>query len=199
MLRFAFVKICTLIKDSNRKWYDSFFFTAFPYQVVSNFLYLQLEIIHQLCANRRDTLQSQWMVRLPDKEGDSWELIFFNELTPRWRYMAIWTTRGRVFLEDLTGIGPSFLLFTFKMVGFYYFVYFFFHGDYSLFWKNLVLVGYGRNLGIWLGAKLDLGVRTFIISNNVLNTINIIIKYSNGVETTMRHTLYLKLFRLFGI
>lgn len=40
---------------------------------------------------------------------------------------------------------------------------------------------------------------TFIINSNVLKTINIIIKYSNGVDTTMRHTLYLKLFLLLGI
>lgn len=40
---------------------------------------------------------------------------------------------------------------------------------------------------------------TFIINNNVLKTISIIIKYSNGVETTIRHILYLKLFRLFGM
>lgn len=43
------------------------------------------------------------------------------------------------------------------------------------------------------------GRRTFIMSSNVLNTINIMIKYSNGVDTTMRHTLYLKLFRLLGM
>lgn len=41
--------------------------------------------------------------------------------------------------------------------------------------------------------------RTFIINKSVLNTINIIMKYSNGVDTTIRHTLYLKLFRLLGM
>lgn len=41
--------------------------------------------------------------------------------------------------------------------------------------------------------------RTFIISSNVLNTINIIMKYSNGVDTTILHTLYLKLLRLLGM
>lgn len=40
---------------------------------------------------------------------------------------------------------------------------------------------------------------TFIISNNVLNTISIIMKYSNGVDTTIRQILYLKLFRLLGM
>lgn len=40
---------------------------------------------------------------------------------------------------------------------------------------------------------------TFIISSRVLNTINIMMKYSKGVETTIRHTLYLKLFRLLGM
>lgn len=40
---------------------------------------------------------------------------------------------------------------------------------------------------------------TFIISRSVLNTMSIIIKYSNGVDTTIRHTLYLKLFRSFGM
>lgn len=45
----------------------------------------------------------------------------------------------------------------------------------------------------------DLIGHTFIIRSSVLNTISIIIKYSNGVETTMRQILYLKLFRLLGI
>lgn len=40
---------------------------------------------------------------------------------------------------------------------------------------------------------------TFIISSSVLNTINIIMKYSNGVDTTILHTLYLKLLRLLGM
>jgi len=40
---------------------------------------------------------------------------------------------------------------------------------------------------------------TFIINKRVLNTINIIMKYSKGVETTIRHTLYLKVFRFLGI
>lgn len=40
---------------------------------------------------------------------------------------------------------------------------------------------------------------TFIISNNVLKTMSIMMKYSNGVDTTMRHILYLKLFRLLGM
>lgn len=40
---------------------------------------------------------------------------------------------------------------------------------------------------------------TFIISSNVLKTISIIIKYSNGVETTMRHTLYLNVLRFLGM
>lgn len=40
---------------------------------------------------------------------------------------------------------------------------------------------------------------TFIISSNVLNTINIMMKYSNGVDTTILHTLYLKLLRLLGM
>lgn len=40
---------------------------------------------------------------------------------------------------------------------------------------------------------------TFIISSSVLNTINIMMKYSNGVDTTIRQTLYLKLLRSFGI
>ena len=42
-------------------------------------------------------------------------------------------------------------------------------------------------------------IPTFIISKSVLNTMSIMIKYSNGVETTIRHTLYLKLFRSFGM
>lgn len=42
-------------------------------------------------------------------------------------------------------------------------------------------------------------IPTFIISNSVLNTMSIIMKYSNGVDTTIRHTLYLKLFRSFGM
>lgn len=37
------------------------------------------------------------------------------------------------------------------------------------------------------------------MSSSVLKTISIMIKYSNGVETTIRQTLYLKLFRLFGM
>lgn len=40
---------------------------------------------------------------------------------------------------------------------------------------------------------------TFIIRSSVLNTINIMMKYSNGVDTTIRHTLYLKLLRSFGM
>lgn len=42
-------------------------------------------------------------------------------------------------------------------------------------------------------------IRTFIMSSSVLNTISIMIKYSNGVETTIRQTLYLKLFRVLGM
>lgn len=42
-------------------------------------------------------------------------------------------------------------------------------------------------------------IHTFIINNNVLNTISIIIKYSKGVDTTIRQILYLKLFLLFGM
>lgn len=42
-------------------------------------------------------------------------------------------------------------------------------------------------------------IPTFIISKRVLNTMSIIMKYSNGVDTTIRHTLYLKLFRSFGM
>lgn len=45
----------------------------------------------------------------------------------------------------------------------------------------------------------ELVVHTFIISNSVLNTISIMMKYSNGVDTTIRHTLYLKLFLSFGM
>lgn len=41
--------------------------------------------------------------------------------------------------------------------------------------------------------------RTFIISKSVLKTINIIMKYSNGVDTTILHILYLKLFLLLGM
>lgn len=33
---------------------------------------------------------------------------------------------------------------------------------------------------------------TFVIRTNALNTISAMIKYSNGVETTNRQTLYLK-------
>lgn len=40
---------------------------------------------------------------------------------------------------------------------------------------------------------------TFIISNSVLKTISIMMKYSNGVDTTIRQILYLKLFRLLGM
>lgn len=40
---------------------------------------------------------------------------------------------------------------------------------------------------------------TFIISRSVLNTMSNMMKYSNGVDTTIRHTLYLKLFRSFGM
>lgn len=40
---------------------------------------------------------------------------------------------------------------------------------------------------------------TFIINSKVLKTINIIMKYSNGVDTTILQILYLKLFLLFGI
>lgn len=42
-------------------------------------------------------------------------------------------------------------------------------------------------------------IHTFIISNSVLNTMSIMIKYSNGVDTTIRQILYLKLFRLLGM
>lgn len=51
----------------------------------------------------------------------------------------------------------------------------------------------GIRVGCWWGGH------TFIISRSVLNTINIMMKYSKGVETTIRHTLYLKLFRLLGM
>lgn len=37
------------------------------------------------------------------------------------------------------------------------------------------------------------------MSNNVLKTISVIMKYSNGEETTILHTLYLKLALLLGI
>ena len=40
---------------------------------------------------------------------------------------------------------------------------------------------------------------TFIISSKVLNTMSIMMKYSNGVDTTIRQTLYLKLFLLLGM
>lgn len=37
------------------------------------------------------------------------------------------------------------------------------------------------------------------MSNNVFRTIRVMMKYSNGVETTILHTLYLKLALLLGI
>lgn len=40
---------------------------------------------------------------------------------------------------------------------------------------------------------------TFIISSNVFNTMSIMIKYSNGVDTTILQILYFMLFRSFGI
>lgn len=45
----------------------------------------------------------------------------------------------------------------------------------------------------------SISIPTFIISRRVLNTMSIMMKYSNGVDTTIRHTLYLKLFRSFGM
>lgn len=40
---------------------------------------------------------------------------------------------------------------------------------------------------------------TFIISRRVLKTMSNMMKYSNGVETTMRQILYLKLTRSLGM
>lgn len=40
---------------------------------------------------------------------------------------------------------------------------------------------------------------TFIMSNSVFSTISIMIKYSKGVDTTMRHILYFMLFRSLGM
>lgn len=59
-----------------------------------------------------------------------------------------------------------------------------------------------KSFNFFFKLKLKKNVQTshtFIINSNVLNTINIIIKYSNGVDTTIRQILYLKLFRLLGI
>lgn len=40
---------------------------------------------------------------------------------------------------------------------------------------------------------------TFIMSNSVFKTISIMMKYSNGVDTTSRHILYFILFLSFGM
>ena len=48
-------------------------------------------------------------------------------------------------------------------------------------------------------CKREIVTLTFIISNIVFNTMSIMIKYSNGVDTTILQILYLTLFRSFGI
>lgn len=51
---------------------------------------------------------------------------------------------------------------------------------------------------IWM-QKRDYGTLTFIISSIVFSTMSIMIKYSNGVDTTILQILYFTLFRSFGM
>lgn len=67
------------------------------------------------------------------------------------------------------------------------------------FWMKSFMNKLKRKISLNECGIEDLIGHTFIIRSSVLNTISIIIKYSNGVETTMRQILYLKLFRLLGI